>query len=61
VTVPVILAAAETEFATNGFAAARTESIAARANVVMGMIFPLFQEQRRAFRGCSRPGVSAFQ
>jgi len=42
VTVPAILAAAEIEFGTNGFAAARTESIAARANVVKGMIFHYF-------------------
>src|SRR5580692_10469744 len=43
VTLPAILAAAEIEFATNGFAAARTESIAARANVVKGMIFHYFK------------------
>jgi TetR/AcrR family transcriptional regulator len=43
VTVPAILAAAEIEFATNGFAAARTESIAARANVVKGLIFHYFK------------------
>jgi|SRR5271170_1328745 len=43
VTIPAILAAAEIEFATNGFAAARTESIAARANVVKGLIFHYFK------------------
>jgi TetR/AcrR family transcriptional regulator len=43
VTVPAILDAAEIEFATNGFAAARTESIAARANVVKGLIFHYFK------------------
>jgi hypothetical protein len=48
VAVPTILAAAEIEFATNGFAAARTENIAARANVAKGLIFHLFLEQRRA-------------
>jgi TetR/AcrR family transcriptional regulator len=45
VTVPAILAAAEIEFATNGFAAARTESIAARANVVKGLIFHYFKSK----------------
>jgi TetR/AcrR family transcriptional regulator len=49
VTVPAILAAAETEFATNGFAAARTESIAARANVVKGMIFHYFKNKEGLF------------
>ena len=49
VTVPAILAAAEIEFATRGFTAARTERIAARANVVKGMIFHYFKKQRRAF------------
>ncbi len=43
VTVPAILVAAEIEFATNGFAASRTESIAARANVVKGLIFHYFK------------------
>ena len=43
VTVPAILDAAEIEFATNGFAATRTESIAARANVVKGLIFHYFK------------------
>jgi len=43
VTIPAILAAAEIEFATNGFAAARMESIAARANVVKGLIFHYFK------------------
>jgi TetR/AcrR family transcriptional regulator len=45
VTVPAILDAAEIEFATNGFAAARTESIAARANVVKGLIFHYFKSK----------------
>jgi TetR/AcrR family transcriptional regulator len=45
VTVPAILAAAEIEFATNGFVAARTESIAARANVVKGLIFHYFKSK----------------
>ena len=45
VTVPSILAAAEIEFAANGFAAARTESIAARANVVKGLIFHYFKSK----------------
>ena len=45
VTVPAILNAAEIEFATNGFAAARTESIAARANVVKGLIFHYFKNK----------------
>lgn len=45
VTVPAILAAAEIEFALNGFATARTESIAARANVVKGLIFHYFKSK----------------
>jgi TetR/AcrR family transcriptional regulator len=45
VTVPAILAAAEIEFATNGFVATRTESIAARANVVKGLIFHYFKSK----------------
>lgn len=45
VTVPAILAAAEIEFAVNGFARARTESIAARANVVKGLIFHYFKSK----------------
>lgn len=45
VTVPAILAAAEIEFATNGFATTRTESIAARANVVKGLIFHYFKSK----------------
>lgn len=45
VTVPAILDAAEIEFATNGFAATRTESIAARANVVKGLIFHYFKSK----------------
>ena len=49
VTVPAILAAAEIEFAINGFAAARTESIAARANVVKGMIFHYFKSKEGLF------------
>ncbi|HTU43248.1 MAG TPA: TetR/AcrR family transcriptional regulator [Candidatus Aquilonibacter sp.] len=46
---PAILAAAEIEFATHGFSAARTESIAARANVVKGMIFHYFQSKEGLF------------
>jgi len=49
VTVPAILTAAEIEFATHGFAAARTESIAARANVVKGMIFHYFKNKEGLF------------
>jgi TetR/AcrR family transcriptional regulator len=49
VTVPAILAAAEMEFAANGFAAARTESIAAGANVVKGMIFHYFKSKEGLF------------
>ncbi len=49
VTVPAILAAAEIEFAANGFAAARTESIAARAKVVKGMIFHYFKSKEGLF------------
>jgi TetR/AcrR family transcriptional regulator len=45
VTVPAILAAAEIEFAVSGFAAARTESIAARASVVKGLIFHYFKSK----------------
>lgn len=45
VTVPAILAAAEIEFATNGYAAARTESIATRANVAKGLIFHYFDSK----------------
>ena len=58
ITVPAILAAAEIEFATHGFTAARTENIAARADVVKGMIFHYFKSKEglydavleRAFR-----------
>jgi TetR/AcrR family transcriptional regulator len=49
VTVPAILAAAEIEFASHGFTAARTESIAARANVVKGMIFHYFKSKEGLF------------
>ena len=49
VTVPAILTAAEIEFATHGFTAARTESIAARANVVKGMIFHYFKSKEGLF------------
>ena len=49
VTLPAILAAAEIEFATHGFTAARTESIAARANVVKGMIFHYFKNKEGLF------------
>jgi TetR/AcrR family transcriptional regulator len=45
VTVPAILAAAEIEFATHGFASARTDSIAARAHVVKGLIFHYFKSK----------------
>jgi len=45
VTIPAILAAAEIEFATNGFTATRTESIATRANVVKGLIFHYFKSK----------------
>jgi TetR/AcrR family transcriptional regulator len=45
VTIPAILAVAEIEFATNGFATERTERIATRANVVKGLIFYYVQEQ----------------
>jgi TetR/AcrR family transcriptional regulator len=45
VTVPAILVAAEIEFATHGFASARTESIAARAHVVKGLIFHYFKSK----------------
>lgn len=44
-TVPAILAATEIDFATNGFAAARTESIAAWANVVKGLILHYFKSK----------------
>ena len=49
VTVPSILAAAEIEFAAHGFTAARTEIIAARANVVKGMIFHYFKSKNGLF------------
>lgn len=49
VTMPAILAAAEIEFAAHGFAATRTESIAARANVVKGMIFHYFKSKEGLF------------
>jgi TetR/AcrR family transcriptional regulator len=49
VTVPAILVAAEVEFAAHGFAGARTESIAARANVVKGMIFHYFKSKEGLF------------
>jgi len=49
VTVPAILAAAEIEFALNGFAATRTESIATRSNVVKGMIFHYFKSKEGLF------------
>jgi TetR/AcrR family transcriptional regulator len=49
VTVPAILAAAEIEFAAYGFAAARTESIAARANVVKGLIFHYFRSKEALY------------
>jgi AcrR family transcriptional regulator len=43
------LAAAEIEFAAHGFTAARTEIIAARANVVKGMIFHYFKSKEGLF------------
>jgi TetR/AcrR family transcriptional regulator len=45
VTLPAILDAAEIEFATHGFASTRTESIAARAKVVKGLIFHYFKSK----------------
>jgi len=49
VTVSAILVAAEIEFATHGFTAARTERIAERANVVKGMIFHYFKSKEGLF------------
>lgn len=45
ITVPAILAAAEIEFATHGFAGARTEAIAERAKVVKGLLFHYFKSK----------------
>lgn len=61
VTVPAILAAAEIEFATNGFAAARTESIAARANVVKGMIFHYFKSKEGLFEAVLERAYEPFR
>jgi len=61
VTLPAILAAAEIEFATNGFAAARTESIAARANVVKGMIFHYFKSKERLFQAVLEQAYQPFR
>jgi TetR/AcrR family transcriptional regulator len=44
-TISVILDAAEHEFATTGLVAARTDAIAARANVAKGMIFHYFKSK----------------
>jgi TetR/AcrR family transcriptional regulator len=44
-TLPAILNAAEIEFAAHGFASTRTESIAARAKVVKGLIFHYFKSK----------------
>ena len=61
VTLPAILAAAEIEFATNGFAAARTESIAARANVVKGMIFHYFKSKEGLFEAVLERAYEPFR
>jgi AcrR family transcriptional regulator len=61
VTVPAILAAAEIEFGTNGFAAARTESIAARANVVKGMIFHYFKSKEGLFEAVLERAYEPFR
>ena len=61
VTVPAILAAAEIEFATNGFAAARTESIAARAHVVKGMIFHYFKSKEGLFEAVLEQAFQPFR
>ena len=58
VTIPAILAAGEIEFATHGFAAARTESIAERANVVKGLIFHYFKSKEGLYEAVL---VRAFQ
>jgi TetR/AcrR family transcriptional regulator len=60
VTVPAILAAAEIEFAANGFFAARTESIAARANVVKGMIFHYFKSKECLFEAVLEQAYQPF-
>jgi AcrR family transcriptional regulator len=61
VTVPAILAAAEIEFATNGFAATRTESIADRANVVKGMIFHYFKSKEGLFEAVLERAYEPFR
>jgi TetR/AcrR family transcriptional regulator len=61
VTLPAILAAAEIEFATNGFAAARTESIAARAHVVKGMIFHYFKSKEGLFEAVLERAFQPFR
>jgi TetR/AcrR family transcriptional regulator len=61
VTLPAILAAAEIEFATNGFAAARTESIAARAHVVKGMIFHYFKSKEGLFEAVLEQAFQPFR
>jgi TetR/AcrR family transcriptional regulator len=60
VTVPAILAAAEIEFALNGFTATRTESIAARANVVKGMIFHYFKSKEGLFEAVLQRAYEPF-
>jgi len=61
VTIPAILAAAEIEFATHGFTAARTESIAARANVVKGMIFHYFKNKEGLFEAVLERAYQPFR
>jgi AcrR family transcriptional regulator len=61
VTVPAILAAAEIEFATNGFVAARTEAIAARAHVVKGMIFHYFKSKEGLFEAVLERAYEPFR
>lgn len=61
VTVPAILAAAEIEFATNGFVAARTERIAARANIVKGMIFHYFKSKEGLFEAVLEQAFQPFR
>jgi len=61
VTLPAIVAAAEIEFAINGFAAARTESIAGRANVVKGMIFHYFKSKEALFEAVLERAYEPFR
>ncbi len=60
ITVPAILAAAEIEFAIHGFTAARTESIAERANVVKGMIFHYFKNKEGLFAAVLKRAYQPF-